>query len=277
MKIKSAPFNEAILMAVAKMIDDSQTDSRREPSHSQLDFLFAQAKLTHADPKAQGQIVGKFKRIRGVLFWALENDIPAGEKVVQRLIELIRACGGFREDSPNFVGREAINNAIAVFRSEGYELSLNGELRPTVLDNLSEKNMTEALQAYIRRAKKGSMDAALIAGTGKDLLEAVSKHVLVVKWGQAPSNSSFPLILGQAFVALGMATTQDKVLPNESPMKRYERSLYELGCAVNTIRNKEGTGHGRPFLPNISQEEAANAIQGIGIVADYLLMKLGAY
>jgi hypothetical protein len=57
-------------------------------------------------------------------------------------------------------------------------------------------------------------------------------------------------------------------------MKRYERSLYELGCAVNALRNKEGTCHGRPFLPNISQEEAANAIQGIGIVADYLLKRL---
>ncbi|UUZ86592.1 abortive infection family protein [Paenibacillus sp. P26] len=47
-----------------------------------------------------------------------------------------------------------------------------------------------------------------------------------------------------------------------------------MGCSVNAIRNKEGTGHGRMFLPNISQEEASNAIQAIGIVADYLLMKL---
>lgn len=274
MKSISAPFNESILLTVAKMIDDSQTDNKRGPSHSELDFLIAQAKLTHADPKAQGQIVGKFKRIRGVLYWALENDIPAGEKVVLRLIELIRGCGGFREDSPNYVGREAINNAIEAFRSEGYELSLIGELRPTVLDNLSEKSLTEALQAYVRRAKRGSMDAALIAGTGKDLLEAVAKHVLDVKWGQAPSNNNFPFLLGQAFAALGMATPHDKVAANESPMKRYERSLYDLGCAVNTIRNKEGTGHGRPFLPSISQEEAVNAIQSIGVVADYLLFKL---
>lgn len=44
--------------------------------------------------------------------------------------------------------------------------------------------MTEALHAYVRRAKKGSMDSALLAGTGKDLLEAVAKHVLLVKWGR---------------------------------------------------------------------------------------------
>jgi hypothetical protein len=26
--------------------------------------------------------------------------------------------------------------------------------------------------------------------------------------------------------------------------------MYKLGCAINRLRNKEGTGHGRPFLSN---------------------------
>lgn len=108
------------------------------------------------------------------------------------------------------------------------------------------------------------MDAALLAGTGKDLLEAVAKHVVLAKWGQSTAHSSFPFLLGQAFTALDMAATADKKVQNETPMRRYERSLYELGCSVNAIRNKEGTGHGRPFLPTISPEEAANAVQAIG-------------
>ncbi|RKP44485.1 hypothetical protein D7Z26_26610 [Cohnella endophytica] len=274
MKSTSVPFNEAILIAVAKMIDDSLLDTKREPSHSEIDFLISQVKLTNADPKSQGQSVGKFKRMRAVLYWALENDVPAGEKLVKRLIDTIRGCGGFREDSSNYVGKEAISNTIEAFRTEGYMFSLSGEIQPLVLDNLSEKEMTEALQAYVRRAKKGSVDAALLAGTGKDLIEAVSKHVINVKWGQVNSNQSFPFLLGQAFTALDMATPQVKSEPNESYMKRYERSLYELGCSVNAIRNKEGTGHGRPFLPSITQAEAMNAIQAIGIIADYMLMKL---
>lgn len=81
-----------------------------------------------------------------------------------------------------------------------------------------------------------------MAGTGKDLLEAVAKHVLAVKWGQISTNNNFPFLLGQAFVALEMATSQIKPEPGESPLKRYERSLYDLGCSVNAIRNKEGTG-----------------------------------
>ncbi|MGC5328193.1 abortive infection family protein [Brevibacillus sp. SYSU BS000544] len=274
MKITSAPINDSIILSVSKMIDDSLTENKREPSHSELDFLFGQVKLQHVDPKSLGQTVGKYKRVRAVLNWAMENDNDAGERLLTKLIELIRGCGGFRQDSPNYVGKEAINNAISAFRSEGYDLSLNGELNSLVLDNLTEKDMTEALQAYVRRAKRGSMDAALLAGTGKDLLEAVAKHILLVKWGQTNTNNNFPFLLGQAFTALNLATSQAKAEPNESPMKRYERSLYELGCSVNAIRNKEGTGHGRPFLPNISQKEAANLIQSIGIVADYLLMKL---
>lgn len=153
-------------------------------------------------------------------------------------------------------------------------MSLNGEIQPAVLDSLSDREMTEALYAYVRRAKRGSTDAALLAGTGKDLMEAVSKHVLNVRWGQVSSNQNFPFLLGQAFTALDIATPREMIEANEPYMKRYERSLYELGCSVNAIRNKEGTGHGRLFLPNITQEEAMSAIQAIAIVADYMLMRL---
>lgn len=57
--MKSVPFNEPILIAVAKLIDDSLLDIKREPSHSEIDFLFTKVKLEHADPKAQGRSVGK--------------------------------------------------------------------------------------------------------------------------------------------------------------------------------------------------------------------------
>ncbi len=117
------------------------------------------------------------------------------------------------------------------------------------------------------------MDAALLAGTGKDLLEAVAKHVLDLKWGQHPKNN-FPTLLGQAFVSLGMATPAAKSAQDGSPQQRYEKALYEMGCAVNMLRNKEGTGHGRPFLPSLTQAEAVNAVQAMGVICDYMLQKL---
>jgi len=48
--------------------------------------------------------------------------------------------GGLREQSPNYVGREAIQNAVAAFDAEGFTLSSDGDLRAKVLDSLSGRD-----------------------------------------------------------------------------------------------------------------------------------------
>lgn len=270
---KKAPLSDSIVIALAQLVDDSQVETR-EPSHSDLEFQIQRAGLTVADPKNQGRTVGKAKRVRAVLSWAIENNTASGENFICYLLSLIKGVGGFRPTSPNFVGKEAITNAISAFSSEGYELSLDGELRPKVLDNLSEKEIEEALKAYVRRAKKGVEDAALLTGTGKDLLEAVAAHVLVKKWGTYPTTVNFPTLLGQAFTALGLSTTEISSSSPEPALKKMERALYQLGCAINTLRNKEGSGHGRPFLASISDNEAKTAIEAMGVISEYILNKL---
>lgn len=266
-------LTDEVVIAMAKIVDDAQSETR-EPSHSDIEFQIKRAGLICADPKMQGQSVGKAKRIRAVLYWALEHNIEAGESLVSQLLAMIRGIGGFRNNSPNYVGEEAIMNFREIAKHQGYDLSLDGELIPKVLDNLSEIEVTEALQAYIKRAKRGSQDAALLAGTSKDLLEAVAAHVLLVKWGNYPTTANFPTLLGQAFTALGLATINDKVTSGEPIQRRMERALYELGCAINALRNKEGTGHGRPFLPSITNGQARSAIESMGIISEFLLDKL---
>jgi len=197
-----------------------------------------------------------------------------GEILVKSLVDMVRGYGGFRPGSSNYVGRDPIETLRQAFLAEGFVLSEDGSLRPTILDNLPEKEMTKALLAYAQRARKGVLDAALLVGTGKDLLEAVAKHVLVVKNNSTDWKGNFPFLLAQAFIALDMKTSQHKPTSSETPIARYERALFELGCSVNSIRNHEGTGHGRPFLPTISKEDAANATQAMGLIADYMLRKL---
>ncbi|MFW6311905.1 MAG: abortive infection family protein [Nanoarchaeota archaeon] len=272
-KNKHAPLTDLIIYAVARLVNDAQVKTR-EPSHSDIEFQIKRVGLIDADPNKKGKPVGKAKRVRAVLSWALENNITAGEKLVSNLLSLLRSLGGFREASSNYVGKEEIENAKNAFKTEGYNLTSDGELRPFILDNLSTKEMKEALKAYIRRAKRGVEDAALLTGTSKDLLEAVAKFVISEKWGDKPKRVNFPTLLGQAFTALEIATPQNKVKPGEPAQKRLERSLYELGCAVNTLRNKEGIGHGRIFLPNVSEDEARLAIESIGIISEFLLSKL---
>ena len=170
-----------------------------------------------------------------------------------------------------FVGEEAIIDASEAFLSEGFVLSPEGELRPTSLDTLSGSDLTEALETYVRRARRGSEDAALLVGTGKDLLEATAAHIISERYGFYQEQANFPTLLGQAFVAAGFATPQSQAQHGELPQHRLQRALYEAGCAVNALRNKQGTGHGRPWMATVSESEARAAVQLMGIIAGFLL------
>jgi hypothetical protein len=266
----TAPLNDAIIIALSQLIDDAQTE-RRDPSHYDLETQIKRAGLTKGDPNTQGQTLGKAKRIRAVLNWALENDPEAGGVFVHTFVGVIRGHGGFRELSTNYVGKHAIDNAVAAFDAEGYELASDGQLRSKLLDTLSGVAFTDALKAYIRRAKRGADDAALVTGTGKDLLEALAGHILQQRYGGYSSTSNFPTLLGQVFVALALATPQDLVQQGESPNRRIERAMYELACGINQLRNKQGTGHGRPWLPTVTDSEARMAIESMGVIAERLL------
>jgi hypothetical protein len=267
---RSAPISEAVTVVIARLVDDAQTGTR-EPSHSSLEFLINRAGLSEGDPKAQGQLVGKRKRLLSTLSWALEHNPCAGEDLVFMVISSLRAAGGFRHGSSNYVGEEVIQDAITVFHAEGYELSLDGELSPLVLDGLSGAAMTEALKAYVRRAKRGASDAALLTGTSKDLLEATAAHLVSVRYGHDPGKANFPTLLEWAFSSLRMATPKDPVLPEESANRGFERAIFQLACAVNRLRNKEGTGHGRAWLPSVTSAQAKTAIELMGCIAECLL------
>lgn len=269
------PLTDTIILAVSQIVDDSKSSNgRREPSHSDIEFHINRADLISADPKKQGQTVGKAKRVRTVLYWAFENNLDAGAKFIEELIAKVRACGGFRPESTNYVGEEAINNAIAAFESEGYDLSKDGDIKPKVLENLQGKELTKALEAYARRAQKGASDAALLSGTGKDLIEATAAHIIETKTGTYPKSANFQYLLAQTYIALGLTVPEQEIQPGESPIKGLERAIFQTACAINRLRNKEGTGHGRPWLSNLSNSDAETSIEMVGIITSFLLNKL---
>ncbi len=268
------PLTDGIMYAVARLVDDAQVGAR-EPSHADLKYCIDRSGIISAvDPHQQGMSVGKEKRTRAILSWALDNDFTAGQKFVQQLISFIRSRGGFRVDSPNFVGTEPIRDLQREFLKEGFELADDGDLRPRVLDSLSGSDLTKALESYVRRAQKGSQDAALLTGTGKDLLEAVASHVLIEAGNLTALPTNFPLLLGQAFIVLDLKTSQHKAVPGEPPQNGMQRGLFQAALAVNTLRNKQGTGHGRPWLPAVSDSQANCAIHIMGLVAEMMLVRL---
>ena len=267
------PLNDSILFAVSRLVDDAQTTTR-DPSHSDIEYCITRSRLAAGDPKSHGQNVGKAKRVRSVLHWAVEHDLESGRGFIEQLIAMVRGCGGFRPESLNYTGADSINTLRQAMASEGFLLALDGDLSPQALDSISGVELTRALEAYVRRAQKGSEDAALLAGTGKDLVEATAAHVCCEVWGTYSPSNNFPMLLGQAFAALGLKTPADTPVNGEPAQHRLQRALYEAGCAINTLRNKQGTGHGRPWLPSVTAEEARHAVQLMGSVAELLLRTL---
>lgn len=265
------PLSDSIITALARLIDDSQVETR-EPSHSTIQFHIDRAKLSSYDPGQQSnKPVGKSKRIRGVLSSALTNNVSAGGILVGSIISTVQGCGGFRRASANYCGEESINNLIAAFATNGWDLGLDGSLQPQVLENLSNKALTSALRVYAERARRGALDSPLLTGTAKDFLEAVAAHVLVQKWGSYSNGANFPSLLGQAFTALGLATSATPPNSGEPAKMRVERAAYDLACSLNALRNKEGTGHGRPWLSEVTSSQARFAIESMGNIASLLL------
>ena len=272
------PVTDTVLHAFAQLVDDSgSSGSYREPSHSDIEFQVNAAGLTTFDPKQQGQLIGKAKRVRAVLYEAMTANPTAASRFVIGLLGKIRACGGFRADSQNYVGAEAIANAKSACDGVGFVLADDGSLTPKVLTTLRGPELTTALMGYARRAQQGAEDAALVSGTGKDLLEATAAHVLMTIRGSYPAGANFQALLGMAFIALDLAVPEMPEVQGESPVRTMERGMFATALGINRVRNKQGTGHGRPWLPTLTDAEAKAAIESVGTVASYLLAKLATH
>lgn len=267
-------INDGIAIAISKLVDDSQSE-RRDPSHSEIEFVINKHGLQDLDPNKSGAApVGKAKRIRQILVAGISKKFDATCSFAYSIIELLSANGGFRKDSPNYVGDQEISNLQSLLRTKGITLSTDGKISALVLDGLSLSDKSAALQAYVERAKQGDEDSALIVGTSKDLIEATAAHVITKLSGSYPTTANFPTLLGQAFIMLKLATSHDKIVPNEHPRKNIERNLFDLACSINKLRNKQGSGHGRPYLPDLTTIESHEVIRLTGIISEKLLNEL---
>jgi hypothetical protein len=268
----SAPLSDPIVAAVADLFHAD----RWQPSHDDLTIQFKRTRLLRADPRQQYAMIGKRKRVRGVLLHALDQDQRAGKQLVSNLVGLVKGAGGFRKASEFYVGDETFANARAAFLTEGFELDSDGNLRPRLLENLQDAELDAALLAYVRRAQQGSTDAALVTSTGKDLLEASARRV-VERAGGNYSTMNFPGTLYQAFDAQGLAPVPPRAMDainrelSTDARERFAQALYIVGCAINTLRNSEGTGHGRPFPSRVTEREGRAAVEVMGAISELLL------
>lgn len=224
----------------------------------------------------QPEDAGKEMLVRMVLSNAIDEYPQAGERFVRLLVVAARAVGCFRPEDDNYAGADAIRRLRAVFDREGWVLESDGQLQPKVLDSLEGRELTDALQALVRRARRGAGDAELVIGTSKNLEEAVARHVLTQVTGGYSPTMDFVSTLYMAFDRLDLATPKTTEKLDEDPYRELLLAIYFIGRAVNRLRNDRGDGHGRPTPPVATALEAQLTSLGAALVSELLLTALEA-
>ena len=263
-------LNEELITLLPRFVD------QRGPSHDEISRMVARAGLSDAEPDSQDGVQrGKVKRLRMILAHAIDRQPDEGARFVELFVNQIRASGGFRVGTPDYPGPETVAQLRAAFRLVGFNLDPEGNLRPTVFENLIGIELTEALSAYVRRAQLGSSDAELLIGTAKNLEEATVRHVLKETTGEYATvgpTANFPTALFNAFYALGLTGADAKL--HKDPYRAVQQALFLLGCAVNRLRNDRGDGHGRPEPSVATALEGRLSTQSAGLVCELLLTAL---
>src|SRR5712692_1457191 len=263
-------LNHPIAQAITAMI------SAESPlSHDDLTFAFRRAELQRFDPGTRdttGSPIGKQRRVKAVLGNAADDAPEDGGRLVEYLLQRLVGAGCFRSGAQTSFSQDLVENAQGALGTAGYNLHPDGNLVPQVLEGLSGRDLTEALYIYVDRARRGSTDAPLVAGTSKDLLEAVARHVLVERASGYNEHMPFPGTLLAAFQALSIAIDDRQVVAAQKqlsadPVEQVHETLYLLGVAVNRLRNSQGTGHGRPVPASLSPRDARTVAEAIGLVA----------
>ena len=263
-------LNEELIRLLPRFVD------QRGPSHDEISRMVARAGLSDAESDGQDGVQrGKVKRLRMILAHAIDRQPDEGERFVKLFVNQVRASGGFLVGTPDCPGTETVAQLREAFRRVGFDLDPEGNLRPTVLENLVGTELTEALSAYVRRAQLGSSDPELLIGTAKNLEEATVRHVLKETTGEyatAGPTANFPTTLFKAFYVLDL-TGSDAML-DKDPYRALQQALFLLACAVNRLRNDRGDGHGRPEPGVATWLEGRLSTQSAGLVCELLLTAL---
>ena len=120
-------------------------------------------------------------------------------------------------------------------------------------------------------------DRALVIGTAKDLIEAVAKIALETRGELGSGNVRFPKLIGQAHDAL-QSESGDILTADPHVHKVSEAAVgivRELATAVNILRNKYGTGHGRVRHQELLDEHSELALDGALLWTRWALRRIG--
>lgn len=120
-----------------------------------------------------------------------------------------------------------------------------------------------ALHANFARLERASaaQDTEQLVGTAKDLTECVCKVILECRGCTYGSAESLPKLAKKAMSELGAHPATHQGRP---PLQRLTGALVQIPQTLAELRNRDGTGHGRASITELSTENA-ELVRAIGV------------
>jgi hypothetical protein len=138
----------------------------------------------------------------------------------------------------------------------------------------TEWDAIEEARQRLERAKAGA-DYPLVLGAAKEFCETVAKVVIVAR-GQVPSASAdLPELITRAHKLLEFQPGDG--LAADPPTRQVAQSLKTLVTGLNELRNRYGTGHGRPTPSAATIDHAELAHAAAATWCAWALRRLGPY
>ena len=252
------------------------------PTHDELTRVFERARVSRFDPAQYEDTVGKRRRVRTVLSRAVEADPEAGGDLVKQVVVLIRSKDGFVTGSQHYPGSRAVDRLRAALARSGYELTDDGDIRPSTLEGLRGQELSVALRSYVERVRRGRDDPALVVGTSKDMIEAAAKEVVAACSTERPKQQ-LPRLIEQCFDAMSLPTVRWEdfksfriSLDATTEWGRLIQALQVLARCIGDLRNAEGTGHGRARQSSLTPLQGEISAEAAAVISTLLLRTLDA-
>ncbi|GAB3438969.1 abortive infection family protein [Phycicoccus ginsengisoli] len=203
-------------------------------------------------------------------FREAEKRPARGRDLLEGLLSALRVAGlvgtGDRSEAENTL-RRALGGS-------GWYLTDEGQLRPFLGVDLSTGGR-EALDVQVDRLRRSTEDPALLIGTAKEMLESVAKFVLEELGYPTQANMDFSQLWHLARERLWVLPQQvDPDLPGAASIQAIHESTWRIAQHTNTLRNLQGTGHGRTLPSGVSEELALLVVREATSVAEYMLVML---
>lgn len=250
------------------------------PTHTALSAVFKRCGYGDAVPySAISREMQPNKEVRVTeTLAAAARETSRSLELVTALLGLYKAQGFFRRaDAPEeeAARRNFVDGAKQAFSRIDWELSDSGDLRPASIGSVVSIQGRPAIEAQLKRLRESTLDAALLIGTSKELLESAAKYVLEAFSVPYRSAADFDELWHHARDRLGLLPTQvDMSAPGANEVREILQSAWTIVRTTNQIRNIEGTGHGRTLPTVMTPEMALLVVRESCSVAELVLSTL---